>query len=302
MRMKKVLKWIGIVLGAIVGLLLVVGAVMSLVGNSRLNKTYDFPLSELVLPTDEASLELGKHRVESLCAGCHGEDLSGIEKWFNAPPLGTIDSANLTSGKGGVGATYTDEDFVNAIRHGIDSEGKPIFMPAVVSTAYLSDEELGAIIAYIRTLPPVDHQTNGANFTPLAKIMLVAGILSPLPVETVSHEIHVPTTAAGATAEYGKYMVDTHDCRICHGPNLNGGPFPDPTVTKISPNLTPGGEVAFWTEEQFINTIRTGVTPGGHELDPAFMPWKDYAKFYDDELKAIYMYLQSVEKLPQYTE
>jgi hypothetical protein len=50
-----------------------------------------------------------------------------------------------------------------------------------------------------------------------------------------------------------------------------------------------------------MNTIRTGKTPGGHELDPNFMPWKDYRQFYDDELKAIWLYLQSLSKLPQYT-
>ena len=300
--MKNVLKWIGIVVGSVVGLVLVAGFVMFLVGNARLNKTYDFPSSELVLPTDEASLEQGKHRVESLCAGCHGPDLSGIEKWFDAGPLGTIDSANLTSGDGGIGSFYTTEDFVAAIRHGIDEEGKPIFMPAVTSTSQLSDEDLAAIIAYLKTVPPVDHKTNGKNFTPLAKILFVVGVLPPLPVEVVSHDLHVTAPEAGPTAEYGEYMVNTNDCRVCHGPDLNGGPFPDPTVTKISPNLTPGGEVAFWSEEDFIKTIRTGVTPGGHELDPEFMPWKDYGKFYDDELKAIYAYLKTVPSLPQYTE
>lgn len=300
--MKNVLKWIGIVVGSVVGLVLVAGFVMFLVGNARLNKTYDFPPSELVLPTDEASLEQGKHRVESLCAGCHGPDLSGIEKWFDAGPLGTIDSANLTSGDGGIGSFYTTEDFVAAIRHGVDEEGKPIFMPAVTSTSQLSDEDLAAIIAYLKTVPPVDHKTNGKNFTPLAKILFVVGVLPPLPVEVVSHDLHVTAPEAGPTAEYGEYMVNTNDCRVCHGPDLNGGPFPDPTVTKISPNLTPGGEVAFWSEEDFIKTIRTGVTPGGHELDPEFMPWKDYGKFYDDELKAIYAYLKTVPSLPQYTE
>ena len=300
--MKNVLKWIGIVVGSLVGLVLVAGFVMFLVGNARLNKTYDFPSSELVLPTDEASLEQGKHRVESLCAGCHGPDLSGIEKWFDAGPLGTIDSANLTSGDGGIGSFYTTEDFVAAIRHGVDEEGKPIFMPAVTSTSQLSDEDLAAIIAYLKTVPPVDHKTNGKNFTPLAKILFVVGVLPSLPVEVVSHDLHVTAPEAGPTAEYGEYMVNTNDCRVCHGPDLNGGPFPDPTVTKISPNLTPGGEVAFWSEEDFIKTIRTGVTPGGHELDPEFMPWEDYGKFYDDELKAIYAYLKMVPSLPQYTE
>lgn len=300
--MKKALKWIGMTVGSLLALVLVAGFVMFLIGNSRLNKAYNFPSSKIVLPTDESSLEIGKHRVESLCAGCHGEDLGGVNNWFDAPPLGTIDSANLTSGAGGVGATYTTEDYVRAIRHGIDSDGKPIFMPAVVSTAHLSDEELGAIIAYIKTVPPVDHTTHGANFTPLAKILLVAGVLPQLPVEVVSHETDVTAPKAEASVAYGEYIINTHDCRICHGPNLNGGPFPDPTIKKISPNLTPGGEVAFWTEADFVNTIRTGVTPGGHQLDPEFMPWKDYRNFYDYELQAVYLYLQSLPKLPQYTE
>ncbi len=301
--MKKVFKWIGIVVGSLVGLLLVAGAVLYLMGNSRMNKTYDFPPSNIAIPTDDASIEFGRHRVESLCAGCHGPDLSGIENWFSAGPLGTIDSANLTAGEGGVGQEFkSDEDYVRAIRHGIDPEGKPLFMPAVSSTSYLSDEDLGAIIAYVKTVPPVDHKTNGQNFTPLAKILYVLGVLPQMPVETVSHETHVTAPEVGVSVEYGDYLVNTNDCRICHGPEMNGGPFPDPTKTKISPNLTPGGELAFWTEEEFINTMRTGITPSGHELDPEFMPWKDYGKMYDDELKAIFLYLQSIPSQPQYTE
>lgn len=300
--MKKVFKWIGIVFGSLVGLLLVISLVMFLIGNARLNKTYDFPPSNIVVPTDAASIERGKHWAEALCQGCHGPDMSGVEGWFNAPPIGRIDSVNLTSGKGGIGGEFTTEDYVRAVRHGIDPKGKPIFMVAVVSTAHLSDEDLGAIIAYLKTLPPVDHTITPKRFTPLAKIMLAAGMLGKLPVESVSHETQVTAPERGVTPEYGEYLVNTHDCHVCHGPDLNGGPFPDPTIKKISPNLTPGGELAAWTEEDFINTIRTGTTPSGHQLDPALMPWKDFAKFYDDELKAVWAYLQSLPSLPQYTE
>lgn len=299
--MRKAFKLIGIVLGLLVGLIVVLAGVLYLIGNARLNKKYDIPPSNLTLPTDAASIEFGKHRAETLCEGCHGPDLSGIDGWFNAAPLGNINSANLTAGKGGVGAEFTTEDFVRAIRHGIDPEGKPIFMPAVVSTAHLSDEDLGSIIAYLKTIPPVDHTVKERHFTPLAKIMLAAGMLGKLPAEAVSHDTRVTAPARGVSAEYGEYLVNTNDCRVCHGQNLNGGRFPDPTIKKISPNLTPGGELGFWSEEQFINTIRTGKTPGGHELDPNFMPWKDYRQFYDDELKAIWLYLQSLPKLPQYT-
>ena len=300
--MRKVFKWIGIVLGSLVGLVLVIAAVLYLIGNARLNKTYHFPPSNITIPTDAASIAFGKHRAEVLCEGCHGTDLSGVKDFFNAPPLGKIDSANLTAGEGGVGREFTsDEAYVLAIRHGVDEKGKPIFMPAVPSTAHLSDQDLGAIIAYLKTVPPVNHQTNGHHFTPLANIMLAAGMLGKLPVEEVSHDVHVSAPPVGVTADYGKYIVDTNDCRACHGANLNGGKFPDPTINKITPNLTTGGEPGFWTEEQFVNTIRTGVTPSGHKLDPELMPWKDYSKLTDDELKAIFMYLHSLPKLPQYT-
>ena len=300
--MKRALRIIAVGLGTLLSIVLLVGIVLYLMGNARLNKVYDFPASNLALPQDAASIEYGKHRVESLCQGCHGEDLSGIDDWFSAGPLGTIDSANLTAGAGGVGAQFTTEDYVRAIRHGIEPDGKPIFMPAVVSTAHLSDEDLGAIIAYLKTIPAVDHEMDGQQFTPLAKIMLAAGVLDKLPVESVSHEVHVTAPERGATVEYGEYLVNTNDCRVCHGPDLNGGPFPDPTITKISANLTPGGELGAWSEEDFVNTIRTGVTPSGHQLDPVFMPWKDYAKFYDEELQAVWLYLQTLPELPQYTE
>ncbi len=301
--MKKIFKWIGIVLGSLIGLFLVTVMVLYLMGNARLNKTYDFPPSNITIPTDAARIDYGKHRAESLCEGCHDANLSGINKWFNAGPLGTIDSANLTSGAGGVGQEYkSDEDYVRAIRHGIDPEGKPLFMPAIFSTSQLSDEDLAAIIAYVKSVPPVDHTTTGQHFKPLAKILLAAGMLGKLPVEAVSHDVHVTAPAVGVSVEYGKYLVNTNDCQACHGAQLNGGAYPDPTITKISPNLTPGGELATWSEDDFINTLRTGKTPSGHDLDSEFMPWKSFGNFYDDELKAVFMYLQSLPKLPQYIE
>lgn len=301
--MKRVLKWIGIVLGSLIGLLLVVALVLFLKGNAQLNKVYDFPASNITIPTDSESIAYGEHLATTICMGCHGDDLSGKEDFFDGGPLGTIQSANLTSGEGGVGQYFTDEDYVRAIRHGIGPEGQFIFMPGVYSTSKLSDEDLASIIAYVRSVPPVDHVTNGHDFKPLAKILFgLGGILPPLPVEVVSHDVHVSGPPRGVTVEYGSYIMDTHDCRVCHGETLNGNKFPDPTVDRITPNLTPGGELAFWTEEKFINTIRTGTTPSGHNLDPNLMPWKDFRNMTDDELKAVWMYLQSLPKLSQYTE
>ena len=63
-------------------------------------------------------------------------------------------------------------------------------------------------------------------------------------------------------------------------------------------NLTRGGEVGFWSEELFLATMRTGVTPGGHKLID-FMPWKFFGQMTDEELSAVWMYLQSLPALPQ---
>lgn len=294
--MKKIFKWIGIALGSLVGLILVLVAVFYVLGNSRLNKTYNFPPDNIAVPTDAESLARGEHLATMICTGCHSTDLGGVANWFPPGPFGSMDSPNLTSGKGGIAEEFkTDEDYVRAIRHGVDPEGKPIFMPATVAFASMSDEDLGAILAYLKTVPPVDRENNGRNFSALAKIMLGAGMFGNLPVEAVNHAAHVTAPAAGVTVEYGQYLVEVMDCKSCHGQQLAGGPHPDPSVKVLVPNLT-RGKMAAWSEQDFITAMRTGVTLSGHEMNPKYMPWKEIGLASDDELKAIFMYLQSPPK------
>jgi mono/diheme cytochrome c family protein len=288
------------VLGSIIGLAGVAGIAFFLIGNASLNKTHDFAPSNLAIPTDEASIERGKHFVETLCQGCHGEDLGG-GVLVDDPMLGYLGAPNITTGAGGIGQEFTtDEDYVRAIRHGVAPDGKPIYMPAVISTSQLSDDDLGAIIAYLKTVPPVNKAAGGVLLKPMGKILLGAGAFGKIPVVTVSHEIHISAIEPGVSVAYGEYLINTHDCRVCHGQELAGGKHPDPTIDVITPNLTPGGEVGFWSEDDFLNTIRTGVTPSGHELDNNRMAWQTFSKLTDDELKAIYMYLHLLPKLPQY--
>ena len=60
--MTRVLKWIGIGVGSLLGLLLVAGVVLFFMGSARLNKTYSFPASNITISADVANIELGKHR------------------------------------------------------------------------------------------------------------------------------------------------------------------------------------------------------------------------------------------------
>ncbi len=60
------------------------------------------------------------------------------------------------------------------------------------------------------------------------------------------------------------------------------------------PNIAAYGVSGGWSEEQFVATIRSGVTPYGKELDPEFMPWEIYANMTDDELTAMWRYVASL--------
>jgi mono/diheme cytochrome c family protein len=114
------------------------------------------------------------------------------------------------------------------------------------------------------------------------------------PAATINHDQTFPEMPeVGANRPYGEYLA--RHCRGCHGPELTGGVPPDP-ASPPAPSLTASGPLRSWTEEGFITTLRTGVTPSGHELDSG-MPWKSYAKLDDAELHALWMYLSTLEPI-----
>lgn len=290
--MKKVLKWIGIVLAALIGLIILAVIIFLVVGNSRINTTYDIKVESVEIPTGEEALEQGKHlAIIRGCTDCHTGNLAG-GILIDDPAFGQINPANLTSGQGGIGGTYTDEDWVRSIRHGVGPDGRPlIFMPSH-ELYFLSDDDLGALIAYLKTVPPVDNQPPEITLGFLARALFGAGQFDELvPAENIDHDSPRPIAPEpGVTAEYGQYM--TIGCIGCHGSDFSGGPMPG--VPAEAANITPGGDVANWTEQEFIDTLRNGFTPSGKQLNPEYMPWPTFGQMTDDELKAIWLYLQSL--------
>lgn len=300
---KKILKWIGIGFGVVVILLVIAAGVLYFRGQSRFNQTYAVPVENVAIPNDATSLERGKHLAALLCSGCHGENLAGTD-FFNDPGLGTIHAKNLTSGQGGVGASYTDADFVRTLRHGVRPDGTSVFVMPSKDYHYLSDQDLGSIIAYLRTVPPVDQEWGPKQFTLMGNVLIGVGVFDNfMMADLIDHTGPRPAVSPiGVTQEYGDYVVRLNGCRQCHGPQLSGGKVDDPTINLLGPNLTPGGELATWSEADFINTLRTGVTPSDHHLSEV-MPWKIYGtKMSDDELKAVFLYLQSLPKLATTTQ
>ena len=301
--MRKFLKWFGIVAGGLIGVFIVLLVVLFLVGSRKVNRTYDVAVASVVVPTDAANIARGKHYLETVgvCQVCHGQDLAGpvvdqceiveCTGYADDPVFGKVIPRNLTSGRGGIGGNLTDEDYVRAIRHGIGRDNKSLLIMPSEKFNKISDEDLGAIIAYLKTLPPVDNELEESGLAPLGRIISVfdGGLL---PATLVDHDAaRAPSPVVGVTAEYGEYLAEI--CTLCHGEDLSGGAVPGEGSKKAA-NLTPGGALGGWTKSQFVQTIRSGTTPRGNLLNPRFMPWNRFTLMTDDELDAIWLYLQSL--------
>ncbi len=317
--MKRLLKWVG---GVFFLLLLLGLAGIYVSSEKRLNRVYEIPDQAVFIPTDVQSIELGEHIFRFRgCEACHsaggssyvstGEEF-GMQKHLNLPsqdiPLmegnvymddpvvGKVVASNLTTGKGGVGGEYTDEGWVKAIRHGVRMDGTPLlFMPST-EFHYLSDRDLGAVIAYIQTAPPMNNVLPPSSVSPIGRLVMMVPGITFIPAELIPHDAPRPDAPpVGITAEYGEYL--TQSCKVCHGLTMSGGAIPGfPASWPPALNLTwgEGSALPSWTEDDFINTMRTGETPGDIQLRKDYMPWTSYRHMSDDELRAVWVYLQSL--------
>lgn len=288
--MKKILTWIGIIAGSTIILLALAGFVVSSIGKSKASQVYDVSASLISLaPADSASLARGAHlSVIHACAECHGNNLGG-QVFVDAPPFIAV-ASNLTSGKGGIGSSYSVADWDRAIRYGVKPNGQSVFMIMPSKTLhYLDDEDTADLIAYLQSVPSVDNTLPATELRPLGNILTGAGALDPsIAVHTSASR---PTRVEpAATAAYGKYLSSI-TCIYCHGADYAGGPPVEPD-TPPAPGLAAAGN---WTLEQFANTMRSGVKPDGLPMNPSVMPWPAFKSMTDLEMQAIHLHLNTLE-------
>lgn len=304
--MKKVFKWIGIIL-----LIIVAGLYITI--EARQNLHFEAPYPNIKATTDSNVIARGKSLVfgPAHCANCHVPDamdaavLRGEEvpltggKVFSLP-LGNMYSKNLTPDNTGIG-NMTDAEIARALRYGVNARGNALFdfMPFHNT----SDNDLTAIISYLRSQPPVKNEVPKHDFNLIGKAVK-AFLIKPVgPSGPVLQSIQPDTTA-----EYGQYLANSvANCRGCHtnrdlmtgafiGEDYAGGLKWETTTDSgtwsiTTPNLTPHetGRIKGWTQEQFIARFRLGKT-----IEGSHMPWGPFSRMSDDELKAIYKFLQTV--------
>lgn len=305
--MRKILKWTAIVL-----LIIITGLFITI--QARQDLRFEAPYPNVKASTDSAVIAHGKKLVfgPAHCANCHvpealdaavlrGEQvpLSGGKEF--SLPIGKLYTKNLTPDETGIG-NMTDREIARVLRYGVNARGNALidFMPFHNT----SDDDLTAIISYLRNQPPVKSEVPAHEFNLLGRAVR-AFLIKPVgPSGAVLKTIQSDTTAA-----YGQYLANSvANCRGCHtnrdlmtgafiGEDYAGGLKFDlqgdsGTWSLTTPNLTPHatGRIKGWSREQFIARFRMGTI-----IKETHMPWGPFSRMSDDELKAIYKFLQTVK-------
>ena len=260
------------------------------VASSRvMARSYTVEAPRVSIPTAPDAIARGKYLVEKVaaCTECHGLDLGGKVVEDNVP-MGRLVAANLTRGRGGLPADYADQDFVRVLTHGVKRDGRSvIFMPTV--DYVFTPEDLGAIVAYVKSMPPVDRTVPVMSVGPMARGL---GLFAGFPLASASMIDHRGNRLAARPdpadpVAAGKYLVESTGCYGCHTPKLTGGAGPPPGGA----NITPVG-IGDWSQSDFVTALRTHRRPNGSAIEET-MP-RSYGEMSDEDLARVYAYLRTV--------
>ena len=280
--MKRLLRWIGIALGSVVVLGGIAYTVAYVLSERSLRHTYDVPVVAVSIPADPASIAEGRRlaTIRGCVGGCHGKRGEGVVM-FDEPMIGRVVAPNLTAAT----RKYSDAELVGVIKNGVRPGGRSMMvMPAEVFVL-LTDEDLGRIIAFLKSMPAVEGPGPSVSLGPVGRIGVAIGkfkTVAQLIAETVP-----PPDATSDEAARGRYLART-TCAQCHGTDLRGASNPDFT----SPSLQ---LVGAYSLEAFAQLMRDGVALGGRKLD-TMSPWARnlLSHFTDAEIADLYSYLHAL--------
>lgn len=295
--MRTTMRWFGRITAALVLLAVVVTATAYALSARRMGRSYQVDVTVPAVPDDPAAVARGQHLATIRgCRGCHGPDLGG-STFIDNPVVARLSGTNLTRGQGG--ATLSDADRVRAIRHGVAPDGHPLlFMPAQEFST-LSEADMGDLLAYMRSVPPVNRVLPVNSVGPLGRLLFLTGKVALLPAEIVDHHAAPARPTPGATPGYGAYLATA--CMGCHGAGLSGGHIPGtPPDWPDAANLTPDATgLADWSEADLRAALRDGVARGGRRIKADYMPVAETRHLSDEEIGALYAYFRSVPAKPR---
>lgn len=288
------------------------------------DRTYDAPVPQVHVSTDPGVLARGEYLVygPAHCVACHTPsyaDAAHVAEGVTVPlsggrrmalgPLGYIYSRNLTPDpETGIGR-YSDEQIARMMRWAVRPDGRATVEP-MMPFGNMSDDDLNAIISYLRSRPPVRNAVPPNEWTMLGKMVRTfGGVMKPR--TGISPSPSVQTT--GISAARGEYLARyVSNCVGCHtkrdpatfaaiGTDFAGGwemePDPNPGADLatwfITPNLTPtegSALLKFPDRDTFVARFRNG----GRHHPGSPMPWESFARMSADDVASVYEFLRGL--------
>jgi mono/diheme cytochrome c family protein len=269
-------------------------AVGAYLGDRKSQRRIDVAVQPVAVPADAASLKRGRYLFSTRgCVDCHGANGGG--KVFMDDGHMLVKSPNISTGPGNVVAAYQAQDWVRTIRHGVKPDGRPVFIMPSEDYSRLTDGDLGALVAYVRQLPPAAGGGSEVHVPALVKTLYAAGVIQDA-AEKIDHTLPPATPVADdVSPAHGAYVANM--CIGCHGARLSGGTIPGaPPSWPAAANLTPGEGSAmarYASAEQFIAMLRTGRRPDGGEVSKV-MPFTSLRELNEVDAKALYLHLKAL--------
>ena len=284
---------------SLAGLVVVGAAAAGIIGwlaDRKLHRIVEVQPMQVTFAPAHGQLEHGEYLFKTRgCMECHGADGAGHLVIDDKDSGFFVRAPNITAGGASPARAYKDVDWVRAVRHGVKPSGEPLFLMPSDDYARMTDADLGAIVAYVRSLPPAD--TGGVELSPLPlpfKALYLFGAIKDA-AEKIDHSAPPPAPVADDPLSRGEYIAQ--GCIGCHGPGFSGGRIPGaPPSWPEAANLTsaPNSAMATYTSaDQFKSMFRTGKRPDGSAVSDV-MPFKSLAHMSDAELDDLFAYLKSV--------
>jgi cytochrome c2 len=310
-KMKKVMRFLLFALGFVVLLVAVFASFIAVRGVPK----YKAAKTELKVEITPENVERGRQLSTMLCNDCHMDPNTGKltgRQMDEISQFGAIYSKNITKDpKYGIGK-WSDGEIAYLLRTGVTPTGK--FLPVMAKLSKMSDQDLNAIIAFLRSdhawVQPDNMKLPESSYSFFAKFLTNIKAVKPMPFP--DHAVPPPDTTN--QVKWGEYVaLNRVECYSCHSQDFakndytnpaksagyfgGGNEFKMPDGSKMrSMNLTMDEEtgIGTWTEEDFVKAVKTGVVPNGPALR---QPMKPYADLTDGEVKAVFAYLKTIPKI-----
>ncbi len=268
----------------------------NLLAERKMNRQMNVSVKGVPLRDDAGPIERGRYLYASRgCADCHGAN--GAGKVFVDDGKGLrLAGPNISPGAGSVTLRYTAPDWERSIRHGVSPAGRPLMIMPSEDYNRLTDDDLAALVAWLRHMPPATGGEGVVNLPLPVKALYGFGMIQDAAAK-INHALPpAQPVAEGVTVAHGAYVANM--CLGCHGPNLAGGKIPGgPPDWPAAADLRPGGPMARYAKaEDFMQMFKTGKRPDGSTVQ--VMPFTSLRELSETDVRALHLYLSGLPGTP----